>query len=73
MKIKIDSDEELLLNNTIEIHNATMVVRVVFHENKYYPHVFLNECRYELLIIQKCFIMIELTLLKELMLIRQVN
>ena len=51
MKIKIDSDEELLLNNTIEIHNATIVVRVVFHENKYYPHVFLNECRYELLII----------------------
>ena len=51
MKDKIDSDEELLLNNTIEIHNATIVVRVVFHENKYYPHVFLNECQYELLII----------------------
>ena len=50
--MKIDSDEELLLNNTIEIHNATIVVRVVFHENnKYYPHVFLNECRHELLII----------------------
>ena len=51
MKIKIDSDEELLLNNAIEIHNATIVDRVVFHENKYFPHVFLNECQYELLII----------------------
>ena len=33
----------------IEIHNATIVVRVVFHENnKYYMQVFLDECRYEL-------------------------
>ena len=43
MKIKFDSDD-LPLNKTIEIHNAAIVVRAVFHENnKYYPKVFLHE------------------------------
>ena len=37
MKIKFDSDDELPLNKTLEIHIATIVVRAVFHENnKYY-------------------------------------
>ena len=32
----------------IEIPNM-IVVRAVFHENnKYYPHVFLDECLYQL-------------------------
>ena len=33
MKIKFDSDDDLLLNKTIEIHKVTIVVRAVFHEN----------------------------------------
>ena len=38
MKIKFNSDDDLPLNKTIEIHNATVVVRAIFHENnKYYP------------------------------------
>ena len=38
MKIKVNSDDELPLNNTIEIPTITIVVRAVFHENdKYYP------------------------------------
>ena len=38
MKIKFNSDNELLLNKTIEIPKMIMVVRAVFHENnKYYP------------------------------------
>ena len=46
MKIKFDN---LPLNKPIEIHNATIVVRSVFHENnKYYPQVFLDECLYKL-------------------------
>ena len=46
-----------------------IVVRAIFYENnKYYPPVFLDECLYELLIKQKCYITIELTFLKELML-----
>ena len=36
MKIKIDLDDDLLLNESIEIHNVTIVVRAVFHQNKYY-------------------------------------
>ena len=47
MKIKFASDDDLPLNKTKEIHNVTIVVRAVFHENKkYYPQVFLDECLY---------------------------
>ena len=49
MKIKIDSDADLPLNKTIEIHEVKIVVGAVFHENnKYYPQVFSDECLYEL-------------------------
>ena len=49
MKIKFNSDDDLPLNKTIDIHNATIVVRAVFHENnKYYPQVFFDKCLYEL-------------------------
>ena len=52
MKIKSDSDDDLPLNTTIEIHKAAIVVRAVFHENnKYYPELSLDECPYELWII----------------------
>ena len=45
MKIKFDSDDDLPLNKMLEIQNATIVVRAVFHENnKYYPQFFLDEC-----------------------------
>ena len=49
MKIKFNSDDQLPLNKMIEIHNGEIVVRVVFHKNnKYYPHMALDECLYEL-------------------------
>ena len=49
MKTKFDSDDNLPLNKTIEIPIVTIVVRAVFHENnKYYPHVFLDECLYKI-------------------------
>ena len=49
----------------------TIVARAFFHENnKYYPQVFLDDCLCKL---QKCYIMIELMFLKELMLIKQVH
>ena len=49
MKIKINSDDELPLNKTIEIPSMIIVVRAVFHENnKYYPQVSLDECLYKL-------------------------
>ena len=56
MKIKFDSDDNLLLTKTVEIPIMTTVVKVVFHENnKYYPQVILDECRYK---IWKCFTML---------------
>ena len=74
VKAKFSSDEDLSLNKAIEIHNATLVVKIVFMEiTKYYLQVFLIERLFELLIIQKCYIMIESTFLKELILIRQAN
>ena len=49
IKIKFNSDDELLLNKTIEIPIMTIVVRAVFHgNNKYYSQVFLDECLYKL-------------------------
>ena len=33
LKIKFNSDDDLPLNKTIEIHNVTIVFRVIFHEN----------------------------------------
>ena len=48
MRIKFDSDDELLLNKLVEILIETIVVRAVFQENsKYYPQVFLHECLYQ--------------------------
>ena len=49
MKIKFNSDDDFLLNKTFELHNITIVVRAVFHENnKYYPEFFLDKCLYKL-------------------------
>ena len=43
VKIKLDSDDNLPLNKSIEIRLVTTVVRAVFHENnKYYPQVFFR-------------------------------
>ena len=49
MKIKLNSDDELPLNKTVEIPTITIVVRTIFLENnKYYPHVLLDECLYKI-------------------------
>ena len=64
MKIKFNSDDELPVNKTTENSTMTIVVKAVFYENnKYYLQVFLD----------KCYIVIELTFLKELMLIKQAH
>ena len=49
MKINFDSDDDLTLNETIKIHNMTIVVKAMFYENnKYYQQAFLDEFIYEL-------------------------
>ena len=41
MKIKFNSDDNLLLNKILKLHNITIVIRSVFHKgDKYYPQVF---------------------------------
>ena len=39
MNIKFDSDDNLSLNEKLEISIRTIVIRSVFHKNKYYPQV----------------------------------
>ena len=49
MKIKLNSDDDLLVGRILSLHNLTIVVRSVFQEdNKYYSQVFLDEYLYEL-------------------------
>ena len=49
MKVKFNSDDALPINKTIETPLMTKVVRVVFLEyNKYYPHIFLDECLHKI-------------------------
>ena len=49
IKIKFNSDDNLPLNKLSKPHNLTVVVRSVFQEDsRYYPHVFLDDCLYEL-------------------------
>ena len=48
MKIKFNSDGNLLLK-TLELYNLIIAVKSVFHDdNKYYPQVFLVEFVYKL-------------------------
>ena len=49
MKIKFNSDDNLLLNKKLKLYNLIMIVKSIFPEdNKYYFQVFLDECLYEL-------------------------
>ena len=49
MKIKFNSDDNLPLNKTLKLHNVTIVTRSVFEKNgKCYLQVYLDECLYEL-------------------------
>ena len=40
--------DNLPLNNTLKVHNMTVVIRPVLEEHgKLYPQVYLDECLYE--------------------------
>ena len=42
-KIKINADDNLLLNKILNLYNLTIDIRSVFQEdNKYYPQVFFT-------------------------------
>ena len=67
MKIQFNSDDDLPLNKTIESTTITLVAILSF----LLPIVFLRRMFMEF--IKKCYIRIELTFLKELMLIKQAH
>ena len=47
IKIKINSDDDLPLKKTLELHNMIIVVRSVFHEDsKYYQQFFFFQMLY---------------------------
>ena len=48
MKIKIDSDDNLLLYKVLKFLALTIIIRSVFErDGKYYPQIFLDECLYD--------------------------
>ena len=49
MKIKFDSDDNLLLNVVLKFRILTIVIRCIFEKDgKYYPQIFLDDCLYEI-------------------------
>ena len=49
MKIKFNSDDNLLLNKQLKFYQMTLTIRFVISEdNKLYPQVFLDEALYSL-------------------------
>ena len=48
-KIKINSDDELSLEEPVNIHNVVILISSVFNENHnhYYYHVILEKCSYK--------------------------
>ena len=49
IKIRFVLDYNLLLNKILKLHMLAVLVRSVFEEDdKYYIHIFLDECVYEL-------------------------
>ena len=53
MKIKFNAKDNLPFNKILKLHNLVIITRFVFQEDKkYYPQVFLDECLYELLILE---------------------
>ena len=49
IKIKLDRDDKLPLNKTMQMPVIAIVVRALFYENnKYYPQVLLDECPYKI-------------------------
>ena len=53
MKIKFNSDDDLPLNKILDLHMLTIIVRSVFEEHgKYYPQIFLDDCLYEVQILE---------------------
>ena len=79
-RIRIESYNSLPIEKTLVFHNVTIFIESVFNKNKnHYYNLLLEKGLYEnksykwMFVCYKCYILIELTFLKEMMLIRQLN
>ena len=53
MKIKFSSDDDLLLNKQLKFLTITIIVGSVFEESgKYYLQIFLDECLYQVYMLE---------------------
>ena len=53
MRIKFNSDDDLPLNKIVKLRMLIIFIRSVFEEDfKYYPQVFLDECLYEVYMLE---------------------
>ena len=53
MGIKLNSDYDLPLNKILKLHMLTIIVKYISEEDgKYYPQFFLDECLYEVLMLE---------------------
>ena len=49
MKIKFNTNDNLLLNKPLNLYRLTIIVRCIFEEDgKFYPQLYLGDCLYEL-------------------------
>ena len=49
MKIKFESNDNLPIDNTVNIHQSIIIIRSVFAQNSiFYPQLFLDDALYEL-------------------------
>ena len=45
MKVKLDTDDDLVLNKIINVPMCVTVVKAVYeHDNKFYPRIYLHSC-----------------------------
>ena len=48
MKIKFESNDNLPTDNTINMHQVTIIIRLVFQRNeKLYRQIYLDDCLYK--------------------------
>ena len=48
MKIKFESNDNLPIDNIVNMHQVTIIIRIVFAQNgKFYPQLFLDDALYE--------------------------
>ena len=49
LKIKLDSDDNILLNKILKFCILTIIIRYIFEKGgKYYPQILLDNCLYEI-------------------------